>query len=854
MDLLRSTISTVFYHLSIEAVANAISGGRRSLIDEIADTFCVANLQHTQSEIELLKDIILQTWATDERGLKALPPNADDRQIAGRLPLILNRFASSALRYDSKNQPEVKFQHLLRWHDTTHLIGEDILTLPFLAKNDLEKRIQRKYFCWPNVIGHDNFRLNAIIKEHLSDTHNHINASQDVFEFNWLAMMNHPDRVASETSDSDPKIQIRDGFRAAGHRMEYDMASRIHRTRCFSLNYWIRVAAAIRVLLFQTIHFDIKQLKGEEFISPKEIVDVVAGGKSFSLFEKSVKLAAAFSRQALKAEEELVVDYAIQKSAFSDRDSQEILKSPFTIHQGERSIIYGWFHSFYRGDSTSAIKIAPLVMLYLLIKSKARREFVQTNRQSGFANFQIYQKLKTFGSGLWSDKRQKELFERVQFRYAVQSCMGERRSHSVEARLTPSAVKNFRAANFRKAIFGNDNYLSDSDIESITIVPHFIKCTFPEDQRSALRHQKLRAQLFDEAGILIEVINQNDKILPPVTGIDAASSELACRPEVFAPVFRYMRAHGLPNFTFHAGEDFYDILDGLRTIAETIDFMGYTIGCRIGHGLALGLDAKRYYESRHRMVLLPRQVLLDNLVWMKYFAKSRDISLSRETELLIEENYIRLVSELGYGKSAGELNGDVSPDMWSYWQSMRMRGDYIAIPEPREDMYSLDVMRSPVSPTRDRDRINRIRMHYETNLECRRVGNQPEMVTFPKSFARDVVAVQSALLDLVEDKGIVIETNPTSNIKIGRFDRYDCHPITMFHNVEGDAARHSLVVTINTDDKGVFATSLENEFSLIAISLQKQRDDADNRVYTDLQIEEYLKRIAYYGNISRFTI
>ena len=63
---------------------------------------------------------------------------------------------------------------------------------------------------------------------------------------------------------------------------------------------------------------------------------------------------------------------------------------------------------------------------------------------------------------------------------------------------------------------------------------------------------------------------------------------------------------------------------------------------------------------------------------------------------------------------------------------------------------------------------------------------------------------------------------------------------------------HSMLVSINTDDKGIFYTSLKNEFSLLAIALRKERNADGTLKWSDLQIENYLKRIVHYGNISRF--
>ena len=73
-------------------------------------------------------------------------------------------------------------------------------------------------------------------------------------------------------------------------------------------------------------------------------------------------------------------------------------------------------------------------------------------------------------------------------------------------------------------------------------------------------------------------INQHMK------GIDACSSEIACRPKVFGQVFRYLSDKGLHR-TYHAGEDFFDIVDGLRAIDEAILFCGVTCSHHLNHRL-----------------------------------------------------------------------------------------------------------------------------------------------------------------------------------------------------------------------------------------------------------------------------
>lgn len=76
-----------------------------------------------------------------------------------------------------------------------------------------------------------------------------------------------------------------------------------------------------------------------------------------------------------------------------------------------------------------------------------------------------------------------------------------------------------------------------------------------------------------------------------VLGIDACSNEIGCRPEAFATEFRYLRkvselCYSVPwyrspienyeelGITYHVGEDFLDIVDGIRAVDEAMTFFG----------------------------------------------------------------------------------------------------------------------------------------------------------------------------------------------------------------------------------------------------------------------------------------
>lgn len=87
--------------------------------------------------------------------------------------------------------------------------------------------------------------------------------------------------------------------------------------------------------------------------------------------------------------------------------------------------------------------------------------------------------------------------------------------------------------------------------------------------------------------------------------------EIGCRPEVFGWVFRVLKntteaevnplyGERLPQLkiTYHVGEDFLDVADGLRAIDEAIRFLQLDYGDRLGHALALGVDVRKWYTVK----------------------------------------------------------------------------------------------------------------------------------------------------------------------------------------------------------------------------------------------------------------
>ena len=116
-----------------------------------------------------------------------------------------------------------------------------------------------------------------------------------------------------------------------------------------------------------------------------------------------------------------------------------------------------------------------------------------------------------------------------------------------------------------------------------------------------------------------------------------------------------------------------------------------------------------------------------------------------------------------------------------------------------------------------------------------------------------VKEIQREMQRWVGKRGIGIETNPSSNYFIGTFKRYDQHPIFGFYNfgLVADPEEINncpqLPVCINTDDQGIFSTYLENEYALLALALEKEKDISGKNKYNRMSIYQWIDNVRQLG-------
>ncbi|MDE3269329.1 MAG: hypothetical protein OYH77_03485 [Pseudomonadota bacterium] len=82
-------------------------------------------------------------------------------------------------------------------------------------------------------------------------------------------------------------------------------------------------------------------------------------------------------------------------------------------------------------------------------------------------------------------------------------------------------------------------------------------------------------------------------------------------------------------------------------------------------------------------------------------------------------------------------------------------------------------------------------------------------LSYDDASMQDTMALQAAALRYAQDKGMVIESCPTSNRYLASIDADEHHPLVKF-------AEHDLTLTISADDPGIFVTNIAQEWEIAA--------------------------------------
>lgn len=400
-------------------------------------------------------------------------------------------------------------------------------------------------------------------------------------------------------------------------------------------------------------------------------------------------------------------------------------------------------------------------------------------------------------------------------------------------------------------------------VPMLGIVYHFLKTERMDDLTGCFCWRKLKAESFRYSShsmiirqhmaniaMAIEELRGEIPLLDEyVVGIDAASDENAMEPWMFAPVYNSMRSRNVSKpirvqnskmlkycaiqnigFTYHVGEDFRHIISGLRHIDEVIEQFHYKPGDRLGHAIALGIDIDKW-GSDNEAVPLTVLEYMENLLWMWGINVYEGIDLPVQLEK-IEEKILTIAGSI---YSCAET---ITVRMLYEAYQMKFSKEHIKILEKQEKKFVITGKNQEDLPERMQSHGKKMYpdfCYYCSNTETEdshwtaekllctnycpvfeEKYNRVTLVCVPENEIKTYKRLQEYLIEKVEQRGIYVETNPTSNLTIGEFSNFKEHPIFRMNTLKNNIEKgHHVMVTINSDDPAVFQTNVENELAYI---------------------------------------
>ncbi|MEN8260171.1 MAG: hypothetical protein ABFS02_06215 [Pseudomonadota bacterium] len=303
------------------------------------------------------------------------------------------------------------------------------------------------------------------------------------------------------------------------------------------------------------------------------------------------------------------------------------------------------------------------------------------------------------------------------------------------------------------------------------------------------------------------MLKDHPRLRPFIIGLDAAGDERRAAPRTFGEAFRQLRDFQAKprvptdqpdihlGWTCHVGEDVDDLLTGLRHLDEAASLLLGNEGGRLGHALALGDDPTRFYAQRGGETEPSLGCHLLDMVWahgrLTEARKPKSIAWIESTLRQWCGRITHCEEEMApINKDIARTEVEQGPNIVGCFRAMQ-----------------LDAKKSG-AVLRDAELVKVLL----PTCEAEKLMRQPVNVQANRRWIKMVTRLQSMLRKRLAHRRICIEANPTSNLLIGHYTDYTQLPYQTLIDDE-------LALSINTDDPGLFITSLPGEFSVMYSAL-----------------------------------
>lgn len=616
----------------------------------------------------------------------------------------------------------------------------------------------------------------------LHDLHMHLNGSTEI-DIAWQDFLVEPNKVYEHLEKGIKESLVKEQFEQEAY-LPSPLAFR----------NLLLCARSIRMYLYKMLfHTSTSQTNWDNIKSAKDVLKYILDSKE----------------TIPRPENPFINNSAYHSFAEIIGNDSRKPKYPMAIEGLMHILVFNYIAQEKR-ESTASI-----FHFYLLILGLSNRLLVQQVHQFGFEQFQ---KLTVNELRENSEKSYRDRFFQLQGN-------DQHNISFLEGRFSPKPtdIKNrelIQAINkgweALEEQIQKELKLSKEETPKLRLIAHFIKKKDDEESEN-IRHKNLRHEIWLKAKVLT-LMKKNDPIfMKDVVGIDAASSEFDAPPDVFAPSFRYLRRKGFKHFTYHAGEDFFHLISGLRAIYEAVTFNNLDCGDRIGHATAAGISPKQWIHNVGETIFIRQGEYMDDLLFTYHLILSQnDENLKKNIPLLV--NKIQELSYLIYKKP---YSLKILEDAWKmrrFCPTLLFSGsrDNALLNEVFEDKEWSDIENELIDLKQD-ERVEILRKYHSKKFR-KEYNKIIEIKTEEFYSSSDLELLQLLVLKILHEKEIVIETLPTSNVRIGHHFNFDTYHLWNWLKWEKEGKAIPPIV-VGTDDTGIFATNIYNEYANIYCNL-----------------------------------
>ena len=351
----------------------------------------------------------------------------------------------------------------------------------------------------------------------------------------------------------------------------------------------------------------------------------------------------------------------------------------------------------------------------------------------------------------------------------------------------------------------------------LSLVAHFIKTKDKRRAPDQILFSSLRNSLIRQARTLAQALKWPG-VRDIMRGMDAASNELHAPPEVFGPTFRFLRTKGIDRTTYHAGEDFVHLVSGIRATDEALSFLPLQEGDRIGHAIALGIDPKLWINWIGSRMAIECTEHLDNMV----YAFTRLAGTPHAGEALRLQEPIAKLAQILYGEEVQIATLEMAwkmrkLDMLLIFQIERQGADLATIARRLAGHAAGDARRKELEMIAES--VERHPHAYKIMRKRHRLSSEKlaalEDIDTDWISAPALTFLQADMLKRLADGRVAIETLPSSNVRISFYRHYREHHLFRWLGLSGEPFEVMPDVCVGSDDTGIFATNLQNEYALL---------------------------------------